>query len=103
MNLRLCRFFFLRCRNTVKLYEYCLNTAEEFGCVQFTLIDKISESNVIQLANASVTSNAKELREFCVCFLMYEGENSIVINDAKELREEITSEIGRRSLFSIVE
>uniref|UniRef100_A0AC35FHV6 BTB domain-containing protein n=1 Tax=Panagrolaimus sp. PS1159 TaxID=55785 RepID=A0AC35FHV6_9BILA len=71
--------------------------------VQFSLIYKISESNVVQLANASVTSNAKELREYYVCFLINAAEKSIFIKGAKNLREEITSEIGRRSLVSIVE
>uniref|UniRef100_A0A914PE91 BTB domain-containing protein n=1 Tax=Panagrolaimus davidi TaxID=227884 RepID=A0A914PE91_9BILA len=71
--------------------------------VQFSLIDKISESNVVKFANASVTFNAKELREYCVCFLMKFVGKSTFIKCAENLREEITSEIGRRSLFSIVE
>uniref|UniRef100_A0A914P2B9 BTB domain-containing protein n=1 Tax=Panagrolaimus davidi TaxID=227884 RepID=A0A914P2B9_9BILA len=71
--------------------------------VQFALIDKISESNVVQLSNAAVTSNAKELREYCVCFLINAAGNSTLIESAKNLREEIASEIGRRSLFSVVE
>uniref|UniRef100_A0A914PK49 Uncharacterized protein n=1 Tax=Panagrolaimus davidi TaxID=227884 RepID=A0A914PK49_9BILA len=71
--------------------------------VQFALINKISESNVVKFANASVTSNAKELREYCVCFLINAAGKSTFIEGAKNLREEITSEIGRRSLVSIVE
>uniref|UniRef100_A0A914R1D8 Uncharacterized protein n=1 Tax=Panagrolaimus davidi TaxID=227884 RepID=A0A914R1D8_9BILA len=71
--------------------------------LQFALIDTISELNVVQFANASVTSNAKELREFCVCFLMNAIGKSFIIKDVKKLHQEITSEIGRRSLFSSAE
>uniref|UniRef100_A0AC35GR07 BTB domain-containing protein n=1 Tax=Panagrolaimus sp. PS1159 TaxID=55785 RepID=A0AC35GR07_9BILA len=71
--------------------------------LQFALIDKISESNVVKFANASVTSNAKELREFCVCFLMNAIEKAAVIEDTKILHLEITSEIGQRFLFPIAD
>uniref|UniRef100_A0A914P3M6 BTB domain-containing protein n=1 Tax=Panagrolaimus davidi TaxID=227884 RepID=A0A914P3M6_9BILA len=71
--------------------------------VQFTLIDKISETNVVQFANASVTSNAKELRECCICFLMNAIEKSTAIKDTDILHLEITSEIGQRFLFPIAD
>uniref|UniRef100_A0A914PXW8 BTB domain-containing protein n=1 Tax=Panagrolaimus davidi TaxID=227884 RepID=A0A914PXW8_9BILA len=71
--------------------------------VQFTLIGKISESNVVQFANASVTSNAKELRECCICFLMNAIEKSAAIKDTKKLHSEVTSEIGQRFLFPIAD
>uniref|UniRef100_A0A914QYI4 BTB domain-containing protein n=1 Tax=Panagrolaimus davidi TaxID=227884 RepID=A0A914QYI4_9BILA len=68
--------------------------------VQFALIDKISESNVVQFANASITSNAKELRECCICFLLNAAGESFIIKDVKKLHQVIISEIGQRSLFS---
>uniref|UniRef100_A0A914PUC8 BTB domain-containing protein n=1 Tax=Panagrolaimus davidi TaxID=227884 RepID=A0A914PUC8_9BILA len=96
---------FISEKNASELLHFAHNYNIELlhHIVQFTLIDKISESNVVQLANASVTSNAKELREFCVCLLMDAVDKSIIIEDATKLRDEIFTEIGQRSLFSIVE
>uniref|UniRef100_A0AC35ETX0 BTB domain-containing protein n=1 Tax=Panagrolaimus sp. PS1159 TaxID=55785 RepID=A0AC35ETX0_9BILA len=71
--------------------------------LQVALMDKISESNVVKFANASVTSNAKELREFCVCFLMNAAGKYFIIKDVKKLHQEIATEIVQRSIFSVAE
>uniref|UniRef100_A0A914QVY4 BTB domain-containing protein n=1 Tax=Panagrolaimus davidi TaxID=227884 RepID=A0A914QVY4_9BILA len=71
--------------------------------IQKILIEKISIENVCKLANLSVTSDAWELREFCVSFLMnYVGKNT-VIKDVQKMDAEIADEIGRRAIFSTSE
>uniref|UniRef100_A0A914QL91 BTB domain-containing protein n=1 Tax=Panagrolaimus davidi TaxID=227884 RepID=A0A914QL91_9BILA len=68
--------------------------------VQNFLIDKLAEENVCKLANMSITSNAKELRECCVCFLMKYVGQCAIIDGFATVDKEITSEIGRRCFLS---
>uniref|UniRef100_A0AC35FH99 BTB domain-containing protein n=1 Tax=Panagrolaimus sp. PS1159 TaxID=55785 RepID=A0AC35FH99_9BILA len=68
--------------------------------IQSILIEKLSEVNVCKLANASITSNATELRECCICFLVPLAKQSKIIDGIKELKDEIAGEIGRRVFFS---
>uniref|UniRef100_A0A914QUV1 BTB domain-containing protein n=1 Tax=Panagrolaimus davidi TaxID=227884 RepID=A0A914QUV1_9BILA len=68
--------------------------------VQNFLTDKLAEENVCKLANMSITSNAKELRECCVCFLMKYVGQCAVIDGFSTVDKEITSEIGRRCFLS---
>uniref|UniRef100_A0AC35FD81 BTB domain-containing protein n=1 Tax=Panagrolaimus sp. PS1159 TaxID=55785 RepID=A0AC35FD81_9BILA len=71
--------------------------------LQTLLIKELSALNVCHFANISLTSNADELKEYCVCFLMNATKKEIVVKDSKKLDEEILKEIGRRSLFSLSE
>ena len=71
--------------------------------IQNELAEKLSKENVCKFANLSVESNAYELREYCICFLMKFIGQSALIDDFKNLNDEITSEIGRRTIFSICE
>uniref|UniRef100_A0AC35F8Q6 BTB domain-containing protein n=1 Tax=Panagrolaimus sp. PS1159 TaxID=55785 RepID=A0AC35F8Q6_9BILA len=68
--------------------------------VQHLLIEKLSETNVCKLANISVTAKAKDLQEFCICFLLKFFGKNIIINDINQLDAKIAAEVGRRSLFS---
>uniref|UniRef100_A0AC35GW48 Uncharacterized protein n=1 Tax=Panagrolaimus sp. PS1159 TaxID=55785 RepID=A0AC35GW48_9BILA len=67
--------------------------------LQIYFIDKLSESNVVNFANLSIKTNAEELRDVCVSFLMkYIGKNT-KIEDVKNLDKEISSDVGQRSLL----
>uniref|UniRef100_A0A914YG84 BTB domain-containing protein n=1 Tax=Panagrolaimus superbus TaxID=310955 RepID=A0A914YG84_9BILA len=68
--------------------------------IQALSIEKLSELNVCKFANLSISTNANELRECCICFLVNLSKQSIIIEGVKTLKDEITSEIGRRSFFS---
>uniref|UniRef100_A0AC35G7R0 BTB domain-containing protein n=1 Tax=Panagrolaimus sp. PS1159 TaxID=55785 RepID=A0AC35G7R0_9BILA len=85
--------------NRIEIPDFSFETHN----VQFTLFDKASETNVVQLANACVTSNAKEFREFCVWFLINAIGKSSFIKDVKKLHQKITNEIVQRSVFPIAE
>ena len=61
------------------------------------------ESNVCKFANMAVSSNAKELKEFCICFLMGFVGKLTAIPDIETLDNEILAEIGRRSFLSASE
>jgi hypothetical protein len=64
------------------------------------LIKEVSEANVCKLANASVTSNANELREWCIWFLMSFSGELTSIDELETLDDEIFNEMGRRSVLS---
>uniref|UniRef100_A0AC35FDN9 BTB domain-containing protein n=1 Tax=Panagrolaimus sp. PS1159 TaxID=55785 RepID=A0AC35FDN9_9BILA len=67
--------------------------------LQIYFIDKLSESNVVNFANLSIKTNAEELRDVCVSFLMkYIGKNT-KIEDVKNLDKEISSDVGQRCLL----
>uniref|UniRef100_A0A914P9M3 Uncharacterized protein n=1 Tax=Panagrolaimus davidi TaxID=227884 RepID=A0A914P9M3_9BILA len=71
--------------------------------LQIYFIDELSESNVVDFANLSVKTNAEELRDVCVSFLMkYIGKNTEIEN-IKNLDKEITNDIGQRSLLYMTE
>uniref|UniRef100_A0A914PZ71 BTB domain-containing protein n=1 Tax=Panagrolaimus davidi TaxID=227884 RepID=A0A914PZ71_9BILA len=66
--------------------------------LQDVLMQKITVPNVCMFANMSITSNAHELRECCICFLL-KCVGKSVIADVQALDDEISCEVGRRSLL----
>lgn len=57
-------------------------------------ISKISETNVIKLANTAFTLNAKLLLQYCICYLDHASKNSIEIADMRHLKPSIAAEVG---------
>uniref|UniRef100_A0AC34FKC5 BTB domain-containing protein n=1 Tax=Panagrolaimus sp. ES5 TaxID=591445 RepID=A0AC34FKC5_9BILA len=85
-----------------------LNFADQYqiktlhNVIQNKLIDELSEANVVKFANISVKCNALELRECCICFLMKFFGKQTVINDIKQLHNNIAGEVGQRCLLSVL-
>uniref|UniRef100_A0AC35G5Y6 BTB domain-containing protein n=1 Tax=Panagrolaimus sp. PS1159 TaxID=55785 RepID=A0AC35G5Y6_9BILA len=71
--------------------------------IQIALFRKIGigTANVVKFANMSVTSNAHELQEDCVCFLLNAIKNQTPVDDIDDLKDEIACELGRRSFLSV--
>lgn len=68
--------------------------------VELALMETITRKNVVKLANMSVTSNAEDLREHCICFLFTAAKESIPIDNYKNLDIVIMAELGERSFLS---
>uniref|UniRef100_A0AC34F341 BTB domain-containing protein n=1 Tax=Panagrolaimus sp. ES5 TaxID=591445 RepID=A0AC34F341_9BILA len=78
--------------------KYNIEPLHEF--IQTLLIEKLSQKNIVEFANASLTSNAENLRECCICFLISFAGKKSFITDIEELKDEIASEMCRRLFFS---
>uniref|UniRef100_A0AC35FA86 BTB domain-containing protein n=1 Tax=Panagrolaimus sp. PS1159 TaxID=55785 RepID=A0AC35FA86_9BILA len=78
--------------------KYDIKSSHEY--IQHVLIKTLSEVNVVEFANISITYNAEELCEYCICFLTNAIKKKIIINDAKKISAEITNEICQRSILS---
>uniref|UniRef100_A0AC34F368 BTB domain-containing protein n=1 Tax=Panagrolaimus sp. ES5 TaxID=591445 RepID=A0AC34F368_9BILA len=68
--------------------------------MQTYLIEKLCECNVVEFANSSIISNAQDLREYSICFLLNLAGKSITIDGIEELEEEIKKELFQRSFLS---
>ena len=69
--------------------------------IENLLIEKLSDSNVCNFANAAVKFNAHNLEDHCVCYIIDAIKESKVLDDVQNLHTSVKAEVfDRMSIYS---